>query len=266
MKTSTKNTIIAGVFTIIASAIGTVSYNIGRNEQNSEIQNTIQQSGFMNVDRNDSSIDIVNKLLNEYISMNNKIIELNKEKNDLIINNNDIKSENEMLILKKNDLQEKLDNILQENSTIKNSNDETNSITNEEKIKFKAILNDIYVIDSYYYKTMKGFSDSYGNSYSMAYQFDASNNAYAKYNIDNKYHFLTGYVTASSNTGRKVNMTIEIYGDDVLLKKIENINKETEAIHLDDIDISDTKKLTINTYNTGEYSYGYLYIADVKLY
>lgn len=272
MKTSTKNTILTGIFTIIASIIGIISYNWGENAQTNEILNTVQQSGLTNVNKNDSSVEIVNKLLNEYINLNNKIISLNEEKHELMIKNNTVESENESLRLNITTLQEELDNAVQENEkmTLQLSEGNTDSPIREDVIKdkkptYKNNLSEIYIIDSSYYETIKGFSDSYGNSYSLAYQFDASNNAYAKFNVDKKYQVLTGYVTASPNTGKGANMTIEIYGDDILLTRITNITKETEAIPLDNINITDIKKLTINTYNTGAYNYGYLYIADAKL-
>lgn len=51
MKTSTKNTIIAGGFTIAASIIGLVSFCAGENEQSSKVNTTIGQSGIITINQ-----------------------------------------------------------------------------------------------------------------------------------------------------------------------------------------------------------------------
>lgn len=274
MKTSTKNTIITGIFTVIASIIGIISFSIGGNVQNNKIESTIKQSGVIDVDQEESLAEIINKLTDEYIEINNQVNLLNQKNSELIIENNNLKSDNELLLSNINSTQSELDDILKENEKLKlqiseskkssNTYGETESLS-EETVN-QNTLNNIYKIDSSNYELIKGFSDSYGDIYSLAYKFDSSKNAYAMFNLDKKYSTLTGYVTASQDTGSGASMTIEIYGDDnILLKKIDNITKASEPIPLGDIDVKDIKKLTINTYNSGQYYCGFLYLADILL-
>lgn len=274
MKTSTKNTIITGIFTIISALIGIISFSIGSNVQNNKIESTIKQSGVIDVDQEKPLVEIINKFTNEYTDINNQLNLLNQKYGELVIENNNLKSDNESLTSNINSMQNELDNALKENEKLKlqiselqkssSIHEETESLG--EDIIYTNTLNNIYKIDSSNYELIKGFSDSYGDTYSLAYKFDASKNAYAMFNLDKQYSILTGYVTASQETGSGASMTIEIYGDDnILLKKIDNITKASEAILLGDIKVKDVKKLTINTYNSGEYYCGFIYLADILL-
>ena len=203
-------------------------------------------------------------MTDEYININNQINSLNKKNSELIDENNNLKTDI-------NTIQDKLDNTLNENERLKSRIVDVEKSSNNfdqnknEDIEYTETLNNIYIIDSVYYELIKGFTDSYGNSYSLAYKFDASNNSYDIFNLNKQYNKFAGYITASQETGRGANMTVEIYGDDILLKKFENITKISEAIPLEDIEVNGVKKLTINTYNTGEYPYGYVYLTDIKL-
>lgn len=273
MKTSTKNTIIAGIFTIIASIIGIISYSIGGNVQSNKIEDAFKQSGIISDDQEESLIETINKLSDNYIEINNQLNLLSKKNSELVIENNNLKSNNELLDSKIDSLQNELENALKENEKLKTQVSENNKLSDDQKDKespndeknYTNTLNNIYKIDSCDYELIKGFTDSYGNTYSLAYKFDASKNAYAIFNLNRQYSILTGYATASQDTGSNAVMTIEIYGDDVLLKKIDNITKSSDAIPLEDINVSGIKKLTINTYNSGAYYCGFSYLTDVKL-
>lgn len=266
MKTSTKNTIIAGIFTIAAACIGIISFSVGGNFQNNKIESTIKQSGAISISQEESLTDIINRLTDEYISANKQINLLNQK-------NNNLETDNEMLQTNIDSMQNELNDVLKENEILKSQIAELQKLLDNfdenekqnENITHTDTLNNIYKIDSSDYELIKGFSDSYGNTYSLAYKFDASKNAYAMFNLDEQYNILSGYVAASQDTGSGAVMVIEIYGDDILLKKINNITKSSDAIPLENIEIDGVKKLTINTYNTGAYNCGFVYLTDIEL-
>lgn len=89
MKTSTKNALITGLFSVISAIVG---LGAGMNIQNSKIESAIVQSGMITVNQNGTSTEIVLQLLNDYKEANDRIIKLNEtiEKLKNGTNTNDI--------------------------------------------------------------------------------------------------------------------------------------------------------------------------------
>ena len=82
MKTSTKNVIITGIFTVIAGFTGVA---VGYNFQDSEVRDVMKQNGLVNINYEDLSYEVLIKLIEAYIDNVNKLEEKNeKEKEELI--------------------------------------------------------------------------------------------------------------------------------------------------------------------------------------
>ena len=88
MKTSMKNAIITGIFSIIVGIIGFIS---GENKVNQQIENKIEQSGI--TINNISNGNNVNTLLNDYKELTNQLLEL--KENNLSLSNEIADSKNQ---------------------------------------------------------------------------------------------------------------------------------------------------------------------------
>lgn len=179
-----------------------------------------------------------------------------------------IKNQNDVLLSEISSLQKELEILTTENETLKSQSNNAESFIDQPKTNKSNCINlyDTLKIDSSHYEIIRNFPDSTGNIYHMVYKFDASLNAYAKFKLEQSYNTLSGYILTGLNIGNDVDMTIEIFGDeDIILKRIEHITKDSGTIPLESIDISGIEKLTISTYNTGNFFCGYLYLADIIL-
>lgn len=124
-------------------------------------------------------------------------------------------------------------------------------------------LSQLVLIDSKEYSRIDDlFTDSFGDIYDGALQFDASKNSYAVYNLKGTYNYLSGAVVATEKTGSGASMTILIYADDELVYSYTGLTKVTEKVSFVDIDVSNKSKLTIKTANTGEYSWGVFCLVE----
>lgn len=108
------------------------------------------------------------------------------------------------------------------------------------------------------------FIDSFGNLHNESYYFDASNNAFAMYNLNKSHTKITGAIATSSTTGSGASMTVSIYCDDKLVLTKSGITKQSAAIDFD-IDVSNVQTIKIVTSNQGEYSNGSVYLTDIVL-
>ncbi len=269
MKTSTKNTIIGGVFTVIAAIIGTISFSKGKEVQGNIIEAAISKSGIITINQDESSSEIIDRLLDEYVKLQNDYNNIFVEYTDLKNEYDSLNQTNEMLNVDKNELKEELNHKTEEIEKLMSQISESDSSDLKEDINNNPIfIKNIVKDDSYYYKEQERFVDNFGNTYPLVYRFDASNNAFAKFSLNQKYSILTGNITLSKNTGNNALMIVEIYGDNYeLLKRVENISKSSMSapISLGNIDVSEVNKLTINAYNSGDYPDGFLYLTDVEL-
>jgi len=100
MKTSTKNTIIAGGFTIVASIIGLVSFWAGENNQSYKVKTTIGQSGIITINQNGDSTDTIEQLLDKYIELQSDYNTMSVEYANLENNSNALIRENKELLQK----------------------------------------------------------------------------------------------------------------------------------------------------------------------
>lgn len=99
MKTSTKNTLIAGIFALVTAVIGAVAglYAGGSYEKNK--QNNYVQSQVVDIsgDHNTVSINSVDELLTAYNKLSSDYETLTEQNNEIFNNYKDLKTENEIL-------------------------------------------------------------------------------------------------------------------------------------------------------------------------
>lgn len=127
LKTSTKNVIIGGVFSIIVGIIGLFT---GSNIQNSKIINTVVANGSIAVDPNESSVEIVENLLNKYSVAINEIDVIQQNNENLLNEYTIINTEKESIQQENIELTNQIEQLNQQiaelNQTI-NSNNNGNS-------------------------------------------------------------------------------------------------------------------------------------------
>lgn len=106
--------------------------------------------------------------------------------------------------------------------------------------------------------------DSKGKEYMSSYVLDASNNGWVTYDLDGLYTEITGILSTYRDTQQNVDMSIGFFGDGRLLYGRDKIQgwDSAEAFQ---VDVTGVKTLTIKTYNSGEYGYGWLLLNDTVL-
>lgn len=60
-------------------------------------------------------------------------------------------------------------------------------------------------------------------------------------------------------------MSMMIYKDDELIDTITDITKQTETRQIGPYDITNARKLTVKTANSGEYSFGRCYLVNASV-
>lgn len=132
------------------------------------------------------------------------------------------------------------------------------------KYSFPAMpvpLNELYCIDTSYQSGYVNapMTDSFGNTYSSYFKFvDRNEFGYIMYNLNNEYSTLSfDIVTQNYHSDYVPDSTIEVYLDDVLIYKRNEIRLTTGKIHVD-LDVENGEVLKIVAYNntrfTGERS------------
>lgn len=261
MKTSTKNVIIGGIFTISAAIIGTISFSIGKEKQDSKIETTINQSGVITINQNENSSDVIKRLLDEYVQLQNDF-------NDISIKYNDLKNNYNLIQEQNNDLDEKVKMLESENNSLNSTLTvqkamEENVFPEMEPTKYlfdddpfmveyvKLYMrnndrNTIYSKDSFHYDT--GFrmsSNKIEYQKGMAITPDSSGQASLYYNLEKKYLLLSGAIAFEDKFSDRVdkNYKIYFYADDNLIESV-TITKGTLPEEFN-IDISNCSILRI---------------------
>ncbi len=106
-------------------------------------------------------------------------------------------------------------------------------------------------------------NDAFGKNRNNMLQFDASLNAYAKYNLGGKYSTLKATVVAGDRSNENINIKYYIFVDGSLKKTVTSTKKK-KATSIS-VDVKGAKTLTIYTNNSGDYAYGFSYLADARL-
>lgn len=121
-------------------------------------------------------------------------------------------------------------------------------------IKDKEKLNNLWVVQQVRAKIESNIKDSFGNFYTNEMVLYSSN-AEVTFNINNDYDLLKLKIAITEGTYPNSNATVYIYADDANIKTVENLNKLTEPIILNELPLNKASKLTLkissNTVNTG---------------
>lgn len=106
-------------------------------------------------------------------------------------------------------------------------------------------------------------ADAFGKNRKNMLQFDASLNAFARYNLDGKYSTFKTTIVAGNRSNDNINIKYSIFVDGVLKKTfISTKKKKATAIS---IDVKGAKSLAIYSSNSGDYAFGFSYLADARL-
>lgn len=299
MKTSTKNTLIAGIFALVTAVIGAVAglYAGGSYEKNK--QNDYVQSQVVDIsgDHNTVSINSVDELLTAYNKLSSDYETLKEQNNENFNNYKELKSENETLstqlgdapVLELKDLglsingeempvnsthslavidgreyvsKDFLSNLIDEDEVLTFKN---NTAYIGQVVEDRANLFDMWLVKSDRCEFNQTVNDSYGNKHSNSIvTHNYSDSSYLVYNLNRKYTYLNIFFAASESFGNNATMTINISADDALIYS-ETISKTTEPIMLNGLEVNKCSLLKIeivfsNTNNTS------CIIADASVY
>lgn len=125
-------------------------------------------------------------------------------------------------------------------------------------------LDNLELLDSERCEQVASVRDLYGTTHSMSYAFDPWMEAWAKFKLDGQYDTFEGNIVTSDRTGRDVNISVEIYVDDVLVGRVDNIVRD-ENIRPISVSVNGGKVLMIKAINTNSEGNSYCYISDTKL-
>lgn len=249
MKTSTKNAVITGIFTICGSLITAFcTESVVKNNyksQNSEIESDIVNSG-INISAEDSMEIMVNQLINEYNDYKNKVDSLSTQNNQLVKENDDLKTEinnlkteNSNLNNLHNDSIEKINQLNYQLAELKQNNlgisDDGNNLSVQETpsdFLFNLDTMSLYLIEENFYKKIFNLDDSIGNNHDNAILCGAkntgydkdTNSLYAEYYINKQYISLKGNIVIPEETKNCDDVyVVYFYGDDEYITETDSM-------------------------------------------
>ena len=106
--------------------------------------------------------------------------------------------------------------------------------------------------------------DSERTTHSVSYKFDPWQEAWAKFKLDGKYDTFEANIVTSDDTNRDANMSIEIYVDDVLVGRVDDIVRD-ENVRPISVSVNGGKVLMIKAVNTNSAGNSYCYVSDTNL-
>lgn len=125
-------------------------------------------------------------------------------------------------------------------------------------------LDNLEMLDSERCKQVASVKDLYGTTHSISYQLDPWQEAWAKFKLDGKYDTFEANIVTSDDTSRDANMSVEVYVDDVLVGRVDNIVRDENVLPIS-VSVNGGKVLMIKAVNTNETGNSYCYITDTKL-
>lgn len=268
MKTSTKNAIITGIFTICGSLItafcteSAVKNNY--KNQNSEIKGDIANSG-ISINSEDSMGIIINQLINEYNDYKNKVDSLSTKNSELSKENDKLKNENNNLNNLYNDSVEKIAQLnyqlaeLEQNN-LGNSNDDNNFSIQETPSDFLFNLDtmSLYLIENNFYNKISNLDDSIGNNHDNVILCGAKNSSddkdtnslYAEYYINKQYISLKGNIVIPEETKNCDDVyVVYFYGDDKYITETDSMTMGSLPYEFD-VPLAGVTKLKIKIVRT----------------
>ena len=226
MKTSTKNVIITGIFTVIAAVIGRVSFSIGKTTQNKKIETTINQSGVITINQNENLAETIDCLLDKYL-------QLQSDYNSISVKFKDLETDYSAIQKENNNLNGKVKILESENTSLNNKLAVQKSLEDNtipeissniylfdsdpfmvENVKIYMRNNDKNTIHSYsnYFYNTDYIMTSNGIKYykGMAITVDSLKQSIVYYNLEKKYLLLSGLVAFEDEHVERADKNYEI--------------------------------------------------------
>ena len=125
-------------------------------------------------------------------------------------------------------------------------------------------LDNLEMLDSERCKQVASVKDLYGTTHSISYQLEPWQEAWAKFKLDGKYDTFEANIVTSDDTSRDANMSVEVYIDDVLVGRVDNIVRDENVLPIS-VSVNGGKVLMIKAVNTNATGNSYCYITDTKL-
>ncbi len=117
---------------------------------------------------------------------------------------------------------------------------------NQDPRTIPVSLSSLHVIDSDYFRTVSGFTDTYGNLHGTALEYKTQYwdpECYSVHNLNREYTVFSGSIVVGA--GQTGNTTVRIYVDDVCVFQSPTITKETERINFS-VNVTGASKMRIS--------------------
>ena len=125
-------------------------------------------------------------------------------------------------------------------------------------------LDNLELLDSEGCEQVASVRDLYGTTHSVSYKFDPWQEAWAKFKLDGQYDTFEANILTSDDTSRDANISVEIYVDDVLVGRVDNIVRD-ENLRPISVSVNGGKVLMIKVINTNSQSSSLCYVSDTNL-
>ena len=125
-------------------------------------------------------------------------------------------------------------------------------------------LDNLELLDSEGCEQVASVRDLYGTTHSVSYRFDPWQEAWAKFKLDGQYDTFEANILTSDDTSRDANISVEIYVDDVLVGRVDNIVRD-ENLRPISVSVNGGKVLMIKVINTNSKSGSFCYVSDTDL-
>lgn len=125
-------------------------------------------------------------------------------------------------------------------------------------------LDKLELLDSEGCEQVASVRDLYGTTHSVSYRFDPWQEAWAKFKLDGRYDTFEANILTSDDTSRDANISVEIYVDDVLVGRVDNIVRD-ENLRPISVSVNGGKVLMIKVINTNSKSGSFCYVSDTDL-
>lgn len=138
-------------------------------------------------------------------------------------------------------------------------------LTAQSKIQVETKrLDNLELLDSERCEQVASVRDLYGTTHSVSYKFDPWQEAWAKFKLDGRYDTFEANILTSDDTSRDANISVEIYVDDVLVGRVDNIVRD-ENVRPISVSVNGGKVLMIKAINTDSASGSICYVSDTNL-
>lgn len=235
--------VVVPVFCAALGLFGGIVFTVNQNSKiNTKIQNTLYGvSGDITINNN-LEVNATNLIESyegvkqenknqkeEFDNLQNKYSEMQKDIAELEATNAALKIENE-----------KLKTFLLHDNTYANDIEDLVFVK-----QTSDRLENLYIIDGQRYSYVDGVKDYYGNSHSVSYKLHADGTAFIEYKLERKYDTFNANIITTKETGAETLFNIEVYLDNSLVKRIDDITRATNSVPLGPIVVTDIDRLKI---------------------